>query len=123
MLCSRQCSQTSAGIWHGPRPQQRPEAHEGGALASETGDMWVTIVICPFTFTLEATCLGEESAPDGVQQATPPGLVHIDVAAAWRRGRTQGLLMQRHRFISLFLGHSSRNSIPLCKRSSRHALS
>ena len=27
---------------------------------------------------------GEESAPDDVEQAAPPGVVHIDVAAAWR---------------------------------------
>ena len=28
------------GIWLGARPQQRPEAHEGGALASAESDMW-----------------------------------------------------------------------------------
>ena len=27
--------ETSAGVWHRARPQQRPEVHEGGALASE----------------------------------------------------------------------------------------
>ena len=40
MLHSRQCSLTSASIWHRAQPQQHLEAHEGGALASEAGDRW-----------------------------------------------------------------------------------
>ena len=40
MLHSRHCSQTSPGIWHRAHPSQRPGVHEGGALASEAGDMW-----------------------------------------------------------------------------------
>ena len=40
MLFGRHCSKTSAGIWHRAQPSQRPEAHEGGALASEAVDMW-----------------------------------------------------------------------------------
>ena len=40
MLRSRQSSQTSAGVWHRAQPPQRPEAHDGGALASEAGYMW-----------------------------------------------------------------------------------
>ena len=39
--CSRQCPQTCAGVWHRARPQQRPGVHEGGALTTEAGDMWV----------------------------------------------------------------------------------
>ena len=39
VLFSRKCSQTSAGVWHRARPQQRPEANDGGALVSEAGDM------------------------------------------------------------------------------------
>ena len=34
MLHSRPCSQTSAGIWHGARPQQRPGSPGGGAPGS-----------------------------------------------------------------------------------------
>ena len=41
VLHSRQCSQTSSGIWHRARPQHRPGAHECGALASEAGHVWV----------------------------------------------------------------------------------
>ena len=35
VLHSRQCAQMFAGIWHGARPEQRLEAHEGGARANE----------------------------------------------------------------------------------------
>ena len=41
VLFSRQCPQTSAGIWCRAQPPQRPGAHEGGALTREAGDMWV----------------------------------------------------------------------------------
>ena len=41
MLHSRPCSQISAGIWHRARPQQRPEAHEGEALARSVGELWL----------------------------------------------------------------------------------
>ena len=39
VLFSRQCSQTSAGVWQRAQPPQRPEAHDSGALAREAGDM------------------------------------------------------------------------------------
>ena len=42
VLYSRQCSPTSAGIRHQARQQQRPEVHEGRALASEASDTWET---------------------------------------------------------------------------------
>ena len=40
VLFSRQCSQTSAGVWHRARSQQCPEAGEGGPLAREASDVW-----------------------------------------------------------------------------------
>ena len=52
-------------------------AHEGGALASEA---WLHLITCFFC----GPPTGEASAPDGVEQAAPPGVVHIDVAVAWR---------------------------------------
>ena len=76
VLCSRQFSQTSAGVWHPAHPQQRPGVHEG-ALASEAGDMCRNPCFpLPVFF--------EESAPDGAEQAAAPGVVHIDVGAPWR---------------------------------------
>ena len=83
VLISRQFSQTSAGLWHRAQPQQRPEADEGGALASEAGEMYRNpCFLLPFSFCGPPT--GEESAPDGAEQAAPPGVVHINAAAAWR---------------------------------------
>ena len=38
--------------------------------------------LLPFSFCGPPT--GEESAPDGAEQAAPPGVVHINAAAAWR---------------------------------------
>ena len=77
MLNSHQCPQTSAAIWHGARSQHHPEAHEGGALSSEA---WLHLITCFFC----GPPTGEASAPDGVEQVAPPGVVHIDVALAWR---------------------------------------
>ena len=41
VLHSRQCLQTSAGVWHRAQSPQRPGLRVGGVLASEAGDMWV----------------------------------------------------------------------------------
>ena len=71
----------SADIWHGVRPQQRPEAHDGGALASEAGDMWES---CGCSSSHSCSVALPQVKPDGVEQAAPPGVVHIDVAPAWR---------------------------------------
>ena len=43
VLFSRQCSQTTAVVWHRRRSQQRSGVHEGGALASEAGGVWVNM--------------------------------------------------------------------------------
>ena len=81
VLFSRQCSQTSAGIWYRAQPPQRPEADDGGALAGEAGDMCRNPCFSlPVLFCGPPT--GEESAPDGAEQAAAPGVVHIDAAAA-----------------------------------------
>ena len=54
MLYSRQYPQTSTGIWHRARPQQRPGVHEGGALASEAGDVWDnSYFLCLFFVALQ----------------------------------------------------------------------
>ena len=45
VLFSRQCSKTSAGVEHRAQPPQRPEAHDGGAVASEAGDVSKYLVV------------------------------------------------------------------------------
>ena len=84
VLFSRQCSQTSAGGWHRAQPQHNPRVHEGGALASEAGDMCRNPCF-PSSVLFCDSPSGEESAPDGAEQAAAPGVVgHIVVAAPWR---------------------------------------
>ena len=107
------CSQTSAGIWHRARAQQRPGVHESGAVAREHAGP-------SFTFFFCRPPAGEESAPDDADHAAPPGVVHINVAAAWRS--EEDAFMQDSHFFQ-FLVHSSLSSFPLCKGSSRHSLS
>ena len=63
-------SQTSAGIWHRAQPPQRPCEH-GGARASQ-----IPSCVAPST--------NQESALDDAEEAPPPGVEHINVAAAWR---------------------------------------
>ena len=62
----------ASGIERSRRSVLEPD--DGGALASEAGDMWVNVL----------PCTGEESALDGAEQAAPPGVVHVDAAAPWR---------------------------------------
>ena len=87
MLHSRKCPQTSAGVWHRARPQERPEVHEGGALASEAGAVWVNMQALFFT------CFSV-LPQDGAVQAAPPGVVHVDVAAPWRSEEAVGSISQ-----------------------------
>ena len=84
MLHGRWCPQTSAGVWHRARSQQRPEDHDGGALASEAGDMWENVQVFFFLHVFSIPPTSEESALDGAEQVAPPGVVHIDAAAPWR---------------------------------------
>ena len=79
-------------------------------------------VTCAFTYFCPPT--SEESALDGVEQATAPGVVHIDVwsGLAKRRGRIRGSLLQDTQF-SQFPRRFSLSSFPLCQRSSRRSLS
>ena len=65
------------------RSQQRPGVHEGRALASEAGDMWVNMQ-GPRSHFFIWLPTGEESALDGAEQAAALRVVHIDVGAAWR---------------------------------------
>ena len=104
MLHGRWCPQTSAGVWHRARPQQRPEAHDGGALATKQ-------VICGkmcrvLFYMLLIPPTGEESALDGAEQAAPPGVVHVDAAAPWRSEEAGGSISQAHK-TRRFSGHCS----------------
>ena len=75
---SRQSSQTSAGVWYRARPQQRPEADDGGTLASKAGDMCRNPCFSlPFLFCGPPS--GEESAPDSTEQAAAPGVMYIEM--------------------------------------------
>ena len=82
VLFSRQCSQTSAGVWHRAQPPQRPEVHDGRALASEAGVICVAFLL--YVLILVALLQVKNQHRDGAEQAAAPGVVHIDVAAAWR---------------------------------------
>ena len=92
----------------------RTSAHEGGALASEACDLWESCGFSSLHILMLWPSTGEASAPDGVEQAVPPGVVHIDVAAAWRSKRAHsGTSHARHTFLPV----SGPFFSPLCKRS------
>ena len=62
---------------------RRPAAHEGGALASEAGDLCRNLCLSlPVLFC--GLLAGEDSAPDG-EQAAAPGVVHIELARAFTK--------------------------------------
>ena len=107
---SRQCLQTSAGVWNRAQPPQRPGLRVGGALASEAGDMWVrtAFFVLPSHFRHPAD---EESAPNGAEQAAPPGVVLVDAATARRDEEAAGSLLARH-VSRRFSGHCSLCCIP-----------
>ena len=69
---------------HRARPQHRPRVHESGALLCETSDMWIDMQALPFHSYFVSVSTREESAPESAEQAAPPGVVHIDTAAARR---------------------------------------
>ena len=107
VLFSRLCSQTGAGVWYRAQPPQRPEAHDGGALASEAGVMWRAKnqnLTAPNKRRRLEWCtsmlqrLGEASRPHS-------GASHA-----------------RHTFLSVSEPFF-RSSNPLCKRPSRRSLS
>ena len=45
-----------------------------------------------YYFQFSATVAGEESALDGAEQASLPGVVHIDAGPAWREEEAVGNL-------------------------------
>ena len=94
VLHSRQCSQTSARVWHRAQPPWCPEADESGALASEASEMWVKHVNLLCYFHISGTLLGEEPALDGAEQAAPPGMVQIDTGTARRDEEAVGSISQ-----------------------------
>ena len=98
---SRQCSQTSAGIW----------------LRSSAD------VVAFFIFLFCGPPIGEESAFDGAEKAAPSEVVHIDAAAAWRSDVAAFRDLSCKTHFSQFRGHSSPSCIPHCKRSSHRSLS
>ena len=58
---------------------------------------------------------GEESAPDGAEQAAAPGVVHIDVGAPWRSEEAEFRTSHaRHTFLAV--------SAVLCRAVSRNTI-
>ena len=83
MLHGRHCSKTSAGIWHPAQPLQRPEAHEGGALASEASDMWDNPCSLSHSYFVALPQVKNQhlTAPNKRRRLE---WRHINVAVAWR---------------------------------------
>ena len=68
---------------------------------------------------ISVSLVRKESALDGAEQAAPPGVVHIDVAAGWRSEEAafNNLSSVTHIYFSEFPHHSPRCFKPSSRRS------
>ena len=99
------------------RHLESSSATQRPGVPRDAGDVWESCG-CPLDICGPPT--GEESAPDGAEQATPPVVAHIDVAAAWRSeeaafsdlscktdiSRSFGAILLLLRLMSLSVWHS-----------------
>ena len=96
MLFSRQCSQTSAGVWHRARPQQRPGVHEGGPLAGEAGDT------CRNPFFLCHSYFVALPQDKNQHLTAPYRRRRLECSClARRRGRIGDAVLARHTFLAV----------------------
>ena len=106
MLHGRWCPQTSAGVWHRARPQQRPEPDDGGAPDSDACDTWVNV---------QGPLLHVFFLPQ-VKNQHATVLNHVELQRLGEAKRSQGA-SRKTRKTRRVSGHCSLGSIPHLKLS------